>query len=197
MGKTKKATKAAAPALGAAAAADIDDIFAAPKKDKKDVAGKKKAGGEGKVAAVEAAAKKDSKEKKEKGDKKEKTDKADKKDKKDKKAKDAAPASSVVEVVDPSAAISRAVMNAKEASTKRGKEVEEDKAFRDSRGDVDRELSEHCCYRDFQLTFPGKRTEEGYLVFKEAELGIDPEAGGTPLCPFDCECCEFPSVWQS
>jgi hypothetical protein len=42
----------------------------------------------------------------------------------------------------------------------------------------------HC----LKLT-PGKRTEEGFFVFKEAELGIDPEAGGTPLCPFDCDCC--------
>jgi hypothetical protein len=35
----------------------------------------------------------------------------------------------------------------------------------------------------------GRKTEEGFLIYKEAELDIDPEAGGTPLCPFDCECC--------
>ena len=28
------------------------------------------------------------------------------------------------------------------------------------------------------------------MIYKEAELKIDPEAGGTALCPFDCECCE-------
>jgi hypothetical protein len=28
------------------------------------------------------------------------------------------------------------------------------------------------------------------LIYKEAELDIDPEAGGTDLCPFDCECCK-------
>ena len=43
------------------------------------------------------------------------------------------------------------------------------------------------------------------MIYKEAELGINPEAGGesvcmkknrvklmragTPLCPFDCDCC--------
>lgn len=37
----------------------------------------------------------------------------------------------------------------------------------------------------------GRKTEEGFLIFKEAELGINPEAGGTPLCPFDCDCCKF------
>jgi len=34
-----------------------------------------------------------------------------------------------------------------------------------------------------------RRTEEGFAIYKEAELGIDVEAGETPLCPFDCECC--------
>ena len=28
------------------------------------------------------------------------------------------------------------------------------------------------------------------MIYKEAELDIDPEAGGTDLCPFDCECCK-------
>lgn len=60
----------------------------------------------------------------------------------------------------------------------------------------------------------GRKTEEGFFIFKEAELGIRPESGGrsrhapfyfpswptsdtdvmiltdTPLCPFDCECCK-------
>ncbi|CAI7752724.1 unnamed protein product [Closterium sp. NIES-53] len=36
----------------------------------------------------------------------------------------------------------------------------------------------------------GKRTEEGYRVYKEEELGWNKKsAGGTALCPFDCECC--------
>ncbi|KAF9475616.1 DUF1764-domain-containing protein [Pholiota conissans] len=45
-------------------------------------------------------------------------------------------------------------------------------AFKDSRGTADR-----------------RKTEEGWLVYKEDELGIGDEGGDTPLCPFDCECC--------
>ena len=29
------------------------------------------------------------------------------------------------------------------------------------------------------------------MIYKEAELRIDPTSGGTPLCPFDCDCCEL------
>ncbi|KAG2318641.1 hypothetical protein Bca52824_011854 [Brassica carinata] len=39
-------------------------------------------------------------------------------------------------------------------------------------------------------TGPRKRTEDGLLVFTEDELGINKaNAGNTPLCPFDCQCC--------
>lgn len=36
-----------------------------------------------------------------------------------------------------------------------------------------------------------KRTEDGLNIYTEEELGISSSnaAGGTPLCPFDCECC--------
>ncbi|PIN22433.1 hypothetical protein CDL12_04863 [Handroanthus impetiginosus] len=35
-----------------------------------------------------------------------------------------------------------------------------------------------------------KRTADGLSIYTEEELGIGkPEAGGTPLCPFDCDCC--------
>lgn len=34
-----------------------------------------------------------------------------------------------------------------------------------------------------------KRTEEGYRVFREEELGLAGGGGDTPLCPFDCDCC--------
>ncbi|WFD18119.1 hypothetical protein MCAP1_000331 [Malassezia caprae] len=47
---------------------------------------------------------------------------------------------------------------------------DEDAAFADSRG------------RD------RKRTEEGFRIFTEDELRLN-EGGGTPLCPFDCDCC--------
>jgi hypothetical protein len=35
-----------------------------------------------------------------------------------------------------------------------------------------------------------KRTEEGYAVYSEEELGLGKKGGGdTPQCPFDCDCC--------
>ncbi|KAF8343876.1 uncharacterized protein EI90DRAFT_2845666, partial [Cantharellus anzutake] len=56
---------------------------------------------------------------------------------------------------------------------------------------------------DSRGTGPRRRTEEGYLIYKEDELGIRESGGGerffsfriprnltyTPLCPFDCHCC--------
>jgi hypothetical protein len=33
-----------------------------------------------------------------------------------------------------------------------------------------------------------KKTNEGYALYSEKELRID-QGGGTPLCPFDCNCC--------
>lgn len=37
-----------------------------------------------------------------------------------------------------------------------------------------------------------KRTEEGYRIYTEEELGLNSTGGGdTPLCPFDCNCCEL------
>ena len=34
-----------------------------------------------------------------------------------------------------------------------------------------------------------KRTEEGYRIFTEEELGLNKKGGDTDLCPFDCDCC--------
>ncbi|KAF6264333.1 hypothetical protein COO60DRAFT_1698379 [Scenedesmus sp. NREL 46B-D3] len=35
-----------------------------------------------------------------------------------------------------------------------------------------------------------KRTDEGYAIYGEDELGLGKKGGGdTPLCPFDCDCC--------
>jgi len=44
-------------------------------------------------------------------------------------------------------------------------------------------------FKDSRGTGPRGKTEEGFSIYKEAELGINVEAGGTPLCPFDCDCC--------
>lgn len=35
---------------------------------------------------------------------------------------------------------------------------------------------------------PVKRTDDGFVIYKEEELKMG-EGGGTPLCPFDCDCC--------
>ncbi|KAI0274815.1 hypothetical protein BC834DRAFT_14927 [Gloeopeniophorella convolvens] len=43
-------------------------------------------------------------------------------------------------------------------------------------------------FGDSRGTGPRRKTEEGFSIFKEDELGISAEAGGTPLCPFDCNC---------
>ncbi|PNW78943.1 hypothetical protein CHLRE_09g395325v5 [Chlamydomonas reinhardtii] len=34
-----------------------------------------------------------------------------------------------------------------------------------------------------------KRTEEGFAIYTEDELGLGRKGGDTDLCPFDCECC--------
>ncbi|KAH8108826.1 DUF1764-domain-containing protein [Phellopilus nigrolimitatus] len=44
-------------------------------------------------------------------------------------------------------------------------------------------------FTDSRGTGPRRKTEEGFSVFKEDELGIGDEGGDTPLCPFDCDCC--------
>jgi len=81
--------------------------------------------------------------------------------------------------------------------------------FRDSRGTGPRKRI--IPYNEFlpaQQPLPGRTTDEGFKIFKEDELGINAEAGGqsnpsfdriiyilpgTPLCPFDCDCCECPA----
>ncbi|KAI0079581.1 DUF1764-domain-containing protein [Panus rudis PR-1116 ss-1] len=46
-------------------------------------------------------------------------------------------------------------------------------------------------FKDSRGTGPRRTTEEGFLIYKEDELGISREGGDTPLCPFDCQCCKF------
>lgn len=37
---------------------------------------------------------------------------------------------------------------------------------------------------------PRKKMPDGLAIYTEEELGINKvDAGGTPLCPFDCSCC--------
>lgn len=153
MGKKDKKPAAAA----ADTAADIDDIFAAPAKkapkgDKQPAAKDKKDKGD----KSDKSGKSEKKDKKDKSEKKRKPADADEPPPKKKRSKDAAapqpqpqPQRVVEEVVDPSLAVKAAVEKAKvakQAPAKRagkGKEVEEDMAFRDSRGDTGRALSDY------------------------------------------------------
>lgn len=34
-----------------------------------------------------------------------------------------------------------------------------------------------------------KKTEEGYAIYTEDELGLGRKGGDTDQCPFDCDCC--------
>ncbi|KIM67173.1 hypothetical protein SCLCIDRAFT_1210667 [Scleroderma citrinum Foug A] len=44
-------------------------------------------------------------------------------------------------------------------------------------------------FKDSRGTSHRSKTEEGYVIYREDELGISNEGGDTPLCPFDCNCC--------
>ncbi|KAI0693112.1 hypothetical protein BC835DRAFT_1276470 [Cytidiella melzeri] len=79
-------------------------------------------------------------------------------------------------VFDTSLAIPSSVVQKKRISTKKTKKddgTEAEERFKDSRG-----------------TGPRRRTEEGFAIYKEDELGISAQGGDTALCPFDCQCCE-------
>ncbi|KAJ6574909.1 hypothetical protein B0H19DRAFT_618596 [Mycena capillaripes] len=44
-------------------------------------------------------------------------------------------------------------------------------------------------FKDSRGSGPRRKTEEGWSIYKEDELGISNDGGDTPLCPFDCDCC--------
>ncbi|KAF8642382.1 hypothetical protein AX16_009650 [Volvariella volvacea WC 439] len=44
-------------------------------------------------------------------------------------------------------------------------------------------------FADSRGSGPRRKTEEGWNIYKEDELGISMQGGDTPLCPFDCDCC--------
>ncbi|KAI0322686.1 hypothetical protein OF83DRAFT_1048782 [Amylostereum chailletii] len=44
-------------------------------------------------------------------------------------------------------------------------------------------------FKDSRGSGPRRKTEDGFSIYKEDELGIQDEGGDTPLCPFDCDCC--------
>jgi len=64
------------------------------------------------------------------------------------------------------------------------KKIKVDKPPAVSRADKDIDK-----FKDSRGTGPRRKTEEGWSIYKEDELGINDVGGDTPLCPFDCECC--------
>ena len=42
---------------------------------------------------------------------------------------------------------------------------------------------------DPKATKKGRKYVDGLPVYTYEELGISANSGGTPLCPFDCDCC--------
>ncbi|RDB28914.1 Uncharacterized protein C6G9.01c [Hypsizygus marmoreus] len=77
------------------------------------------------------------------------------------------------------------VLNGKRQKTDRGGATA--KAVQPSMKHPDR--ADESRFKDSRGSGPRKKTEEGWAIYKEDELGIRDEGGETPLCPFDCECC--------
>ncbi|KAG2350523.1 DUF1764-domain-containing protein [Suillus weaverae] len=79
-------------------------------------------------------------------------------------------------VVDPSfkssSSSKRAKLDAPVSSQREKLHHEDEDRFKDSRG-----------------SGPRRKTDDGFNIYKEDELGISNAGGDTPLCPFDCECC--------
>ncbi|KAG1826100.1 uncharacterized protein BJ212DRAFT_323961 [Suillus subaureus] len=44
-------------------------------------------------------------------------------------------------------------------------------------------------FKDSRGSAPRRKTDDGFNIYKEDELGISNTGGDTSLCPFDCECC--------
>ncbi|XP_021907643.1 uncharacterized protein C6G9.01c [Carica papaya] len=67
--------------------------------------------------------------------------------------------------------------------TPKNKEKKKKKTKKKSKGDTD------DGFEDLPAR-PRKKTEDGLTIYTEVELGMSKaNAGGTPLCPFDCDCC--------
>ncbi|WVR07429.1 hypothetical protein IAU60_004470 [Kwoniella sp. DSM 27419] len=184
--KLKDKSKSKPKAKSDADAASIDDIFAAPKaaKRKAEVEGVKEKLSRDKVSnkpGVSGGEPVSTEQKKKKKKKQASTTGTEAGPGSTKQSEPVTTVTAVEEVVDPSqlpkatkvkSVEAKKVTSKVAAGKKSQKDVEEDEMFADSRGEG-----------------PRRKTEEGFLIYKEAELQIDPEAGGTPLCPFDCDCC--------
>ncbi|KAH7921782.1 DUF1764-domain-containing protein [Leucogyrophana mollusca] len=85
-------------------------------------------------------------------------------------------------VVDPSAQISAA------KAVKRPK-VEASSIVRQKKSTKEKAKDDEERFKDSRGNGPRRKTEDGFNIYKEDELGIGNEGGDTPLCPFDCDCC--------
>ncbi|KAF8898586.1 hypothetical protein BD779DRAFT_1687491 [Infundibulicybe gibba] len=80
------------------------------------------------------------------------------------------------------------------ASVKRQKCPSTPKGAKPGGRTKNQELDAGGNFNDSRGSTSRKKTEEGWAVYKEDELGIGDQGGDTPLCPFDCDCCEFCSL---
>ncbi|GJE86010.1 DUF1764 domain-containing protein [Phanerochaete sordida] len=150
-------------------ASEIDDIFAS-----------KKQGAAAKPVAGPSSSKAPAKQEK-KSSKKRKREAAGKSAAGEQSAEQPAKKRVPETVVDPS-------LQLVASSAKRSKQPKAERpAEAQKKAKVSREDEER--FKDSRGTGPRRKTEEGFFIFKEDELGINPESGETPLCPFDCQCC--------
>lgn len=151
-------------------ASEIDDIFAASKKGKVLLS-----------PPVPSTSKVHEKEKQKKSAKKRKRE-AEAKPTPDEPQSEQLVKKRVPEtVIDPSLQLAASSsQRSKQSKAERPSEVKK-------KAKVDREEEER--FKDSRGTGPRRKTEEGFLIYKEDELGINAESGDTPLCPFDCQCC--------
>ncbi|KAK0465424.1 DUF1764-domain-containing protein [Desarmillaria tabescens] len=84
-------------------------------------------------------------------------------------------------VIDPSSTVS-APKRIKQTKGSDRSKIKPFKSEKDAKGDEER-------FKDSRGSGPRRKTEEGWSVYKEDELGMTNEGGDTPLCPFDCDCC--------
>ncbi|KAG8912921.1 hypothetical protein FRC02_005750 [Tulasnella sp. 418] len=75
-------------------------------------------------------------------------------------------------IVDPSLQLNAGPATKRQKKSSKGQEEQRAKETKNKdEEDIDR-------FKDSRGTGPRRRTEEGYLIYKEDELGIDPEKGG-------------------
>ncbi|KAI0793399.1 hypothetical protein C8Q75DRAFT_750060 [Abortiporus biennis] len=155
-------------------ASEIDDIFAAKGTQKAPPASSSSAPSSSKNKDKKGK-KKDGKKKADKGKEVTKRKREADDENEDKPAKKRVPET----VIDPSTTLA---LSARKKSTDTAATISTKKTSRDHRDDEAR-------FKDSRGTGPRRKTEEGFSIYKEDELGITGQGGDTPLCPFDCQCC--------